>query len=154
MARAAGAEMSINYATCSLKETAKALTDGRGVDVVYDPVGGDLAEQALRATGFDGRYLVIGFAAGSIPRIPLNLTLLKNNAIVGVFWGEWKKREPRASQQNYQELFALFGDGRLNPKVTQIFPPEDYVEALATLTGRRALGKIVFDFASPIGQSG
>ena len=147
VARAAGADLSINYTTDSLKDCAKALTDGRGVDVVYDPIGGDFAEQALRATGFDGRYLVIGFAAGSIPRIPLNLTLLKNNAIVGVFWGEWKRREPAASQQNYQELFALCEAGKLDPKVTQIFRPENYVDAFATLTGRRALGKVVFDFS-------
>ncbi len=143
VAAAAGAEAGINYATESLKERVKTLTDGQGVDVVYDPVGGELSEQALRATGWNGRFLVIGFAAGDIPKIPLNLPLLKNNAIVGVFWGAWAAREPKASFENYQELFGMYGDGQLKPLVSQVFPLEDYLAAFNTLTERRAQGKVI-----------
>ena len=139
----AGASERINYSRENLKERVKALTDG-GVDVVYDPVGGELAEQALRATGWDGRYLVIGFAAGEIPRIPLNLCLLKSNAIIGVFYGAWIEREPAAYTRNVDELFALYEKGALSPLVTQVFPLRDYVEAFATLTERRAQGKVIF----------
>ena len=105
IARRHGADDLINYNEESLKERLKSLTGGAGVDVVYDPVGGELAEQALRATAWDGRFCVIGFASGQIPRIPLNLTLLKNNAIVGVFWGAWVEKYPEESQQNFDELF-------------------------------------------------
>ncbi len=140
----AGASQRVNYSDDDLKERVKALTDGRGADVVYDPVGGDLSEQALRATGWNGRFLVIGFAAGSIPNIPLNLCLLKNNAIIGVFYGAWLEREPDANAQNLAELFALYEQGRLSPQVTQVFPLEHYVEAFATLTERRARGKVIF----------
>ncbi|MBT8077801.1 MAG: NADPH:quinone oxidoreductase family protein [Gammaproteobacteria bacterium] len=140
----AGAAERINYTTENLKDRVKQLTDGRGADVVYDPVGGDLSEQALRATGWDGRFLVVGFAAGEIPKVPLNLCLLKSNSIVGVFYGAWIAREPDAYAANVAELFALYENGDLTPLVTQVFPLEDYVEAFATLTGRRAQGKIIF----------
>ena len=141
----AGAQQRINYSTESLKDRAKELTAGKGVDVVYDPVGGDLAEQALRATAWDGRFLVVGFAAGEIPRIPLNLCLLKSNAIIGVFFGAWIQREPAAYRTNIAELFALHAKGKLRPRVTKTYALADYVEAFATLTGRRAQGKIVFE---------
>ena len=142
----AGAEMRVNYSEESLKDSVKALTNGRGADVVYDPVGGELSEAALRATGWNGRFLVIGFATGDIPRIPLNLTLLKNNAVVGVFWGAWCQRDPQGSQRNFAEIFDLIERGVVKPKVTQVFAIEDYVEAFATLTGRRAKGKVVLRF--------
>lgn len=140
----AGAVERVNYTNEDLKERVKALTDGRGADVVYDPVGGDLSEQALRATGWDGRFLVIGFAAGTIPKIPLNLCLLKNNSIVGVFYGAWLARDPNAHAANVAELFALFEEGKLVPRVTQVFALEDYIDAFATLTGRGAMGKVIF----------
>lgn len=144
IARRAGATECINYTTDNLKDRVKELTSGRGADVVYDPVGGDLSEQALRATGWDGRFLVIGFAAGEIPKIPLNLCLLKSNSIVGVFYGAWIARDPDAYAANVAELFTLFENGDLSPLVTQLFPLKDYVEAFATLTGRRAQGKVIF----------
>jgi NADPH2:quinone reductase len=144
IARQAGANDCINYKTENLKERVKELTEGRGADVVYDPVGGDLSEQALRATGWGGRFLVIGFAAGDIARIPLNLCLLKNNSIVGVFYGAWIAREPAANAENLAELFAMYEKGELSPLVTQVFRIEDYTEAFSTLTGRRAQGKIIF----------
>ena len=140
----AGASERINYTSENLKERVKELTDGRGADVVYDPVGGELSEQALRATGWNGRFLVIGFAAGEIPKIPLNLCLLKNNSIVGVLYGAWIARDPVANAANVAELFALYEKGDLTPLVTQIYPLEEYVEAFATLTGRRAQGKVIF----------
>jgi NADPH2:quinone reductase len=138
-----GADMRINYSEQPLKEAVKKLTDGRGADVVYDPVGGDLSEQALRATAWDGRFLVIGFAAGTIPKIPLNLTLLKNNAIVGVHWGPWIQRDPKGNEQNLRELLGMIQSGKLQPLVTQTFKLEEYADAFATLTGRRALGKVI-----------
>lgn len=139
----AGASERIDYTREDLKQRVKDLTEGRGADVVFDPVGGKFSEPALRATGWDGRFLVIGFAAGDIAKIPLNLCLLKNNAIVGVFYGAWIAREPGANAANIAELFDLYENGELSPLVTQQFALEDYVEAFATLTGRRARGKIV-----------
>jgi NADPH2:quinone reductase len=139
-----GAKERINYVDESLKQTVKALTKGTGADVVYDPVGGQLSEQALRATNWNGRFLVIGFAAGEIAKIPLNLCLLKGCSIVGVFYGAWAQRDPAAYKQNISELFSLHAEGEINPLVSRVFPLEDYVEAMSILTGRKALGKIVF----------
>ena len=145
IASRSGAAERINYTTENLKERVKELTGRRGADVVYDPVGGDLSEQALRATGWDGRFLVIGFAAGEIPKIPLNLCLLKNNSVVGVFYGAWIARDPAANAENIAELFALYEQGKLTPLVTQTFPLDEYVDAFATLTERRAQGKVIFN---------
>ena len=144
VAAGAGASAGINYSEEDLKERVKSLTDGRGADVVFDPVGGAYSEPALRATGWGGRFLVIGFAAGDIARIPLNLCLLKSNAIVGVFFGAWAARDPAGYAQNIDEMFVMHASGKLSPLVTQQFPLDDYVEAFATLTGRKARGKIVF----------
>ncbi len=141
-AQAAGADLRINYTTESLKDRVKELTNKRGADVVYDPVGGDYSEQALRAIAWNGRFLVIGFAAGDIPKIPLNLALLKSAGIVGVFWGAWTQRDPKESARNFAELQAMFQDGRLKPQVTT-FPLEDHQQALGALAGRRAKGKLV-----------
>ncbi len=140
----AGASGRINYTIEQLKDAAKSLTQGIGVDVVYDPVGGELSEQAVRATAWNGRFLVIGFAAGDIPKIPLNLCLLKGCSIVGVFYGAWATREPAAYKQNISELFAMYEDGKISPLVSHVLRLEDYVDAFAILTGRRAQGKIVF----------
>ncbi len=141
-AAAAGAEAGVDYSREPLKERVKELTGGQGANVVYDPVGGDYSEQALRATAWDGRFLVIGFAAGEIPRIPLNLVLLKSARVVGVFWGAWTKRDPAASARNFEELQAMFEGGRLAPRVTA-FPLEEHQKALGLLAGRRAAGKLV-----------
>ncbi|MEM7353636.1 MAG: NADPH:quinone oxidoreductase family protein [Acidobacteriota bacterium] len=141
-AEAAGADLRINYTTESLKNKVKELTDGQGADVVYDPVGGDYSEQALRAIGWYGRFLVIGFAAGEIPKIPLNLALLKSAQIVGVFWGSWTQRDPAESARNFLELQQMFESGRLTPRVTA-FPLDDHQDALGALAERRAKGKLV-----------
>ena len=145
VAARSGATERINYTASNLKEETKRITGGEGADVVFDPVGGSLSEPALRATGWNGRFLVIGFAAGDIPRIPLNLPLLKNNSIVGVFYGAWAKRDPAAHEQNVRELFDLHARGAIAPLVTRSFRLDQYREAFDTLTGRKALGKLVFE---------
>ena len=142
-ARQAGADDVINYASGSLKDSVKALTDGKGVDVVYDPVGGDLAEQALRATAWHGRYLVIGFASGDIPRVPLNLTLLKEASIVGVWYGPWAERHNDELWQNVEELNAMVEAGKIRPRYSEAFSLDDFVDAFRVITERRVLGKIV-----------
>jgi NADPH:quinone reductase len=149
-ATAAGADLCINYTDEPLKDRVKELTGGRGADVVYDPVGGETSEQALRAIAWDGRYLVIGFAAGEIPAIPLNLVLLKSAQIVGVFWGAWLQRDPAASQRNFDELGAMFADGRLKPQVTPL-PLAEFHDALRTIAERRVLGKLVLTMPSATG---
>ncbi len=141
-----GADETVNYGAGDLRGRIKELTDGRGVDVVYDPVGGELSEPALRSTAWNGRFLVIGFAAGTIPSIPLNLALLKGVSIVGVFWGSWMGKDPAASAQNFRELFAMVADGKLRPQVTDAYPFEEYQAAFDALTGRRARGKVVLTF--------
>jgi NADPH2:quinone reductase len=143
LCRELGADETINYSEQDLKQTVKELTGGRGVDVVYDPVGGEYAEPALRGMAWRGRYLVIGFAAGDIPQIPLNLTLLKGCSIVGVFWGRFTAEEPALHLQNIEELWALFAEGRLKPAINDVFPLRDYQEAYGVLTGRRARGKVI-----------
>ena len=142
-ARQAGADDVINYASGSLKDSVKALTDGKGVDVVYDPVGGDLAEQALRATAWHGRYLVIGFASGDIPRVPLNLTLLKEASIVGVWYGPWAERHNDELWENVEELHAMVEAGKIRPRYNEAFSLDDFVDAFRVITERRVLGKIV-----------
>ena len=138
-----GADEVINYSTTSLKDAVKELTGGKGVDVVYDPVGGDYAEPAIRSMAWNGRYLVIGFASGPIPKIPLNLTLLKGCSIVGVFWGRFVGEEPKVHLQNIAELWEMFATGKLNPVVTDVFPLEQYEEAYSCMIERRARGKVI-----------
>jgi len=139
----AGADLRINYSTEDLKEQIKALTKGKGVDVIYDPVGGDFSEQAFRAIAWDGRFLVIGFASGPIPKIPLNLCLLKGASIVGVWWGTWATKFPRESQKNFQELIAMIDGGKFSPLVTEVYPLDDYKAAFASISERRAKGKVI-----------
>jgi NADPH2:quinone reductase len=117
------------------------------VDVVYDPVGGDYAEPAVRSVAWNGRYLVIGFASGPIPEIPLNLALLKGCSIVGVFWGRFSGEEPEENLKNIEELWALFAQGKLNPVVTDSFPLAQYEEAFNCLIERRARGKVILRIA-------
>ncbi|TNE61318.1 MAG: NADPH:quinone oxidoreductase family protein [Alphaproteobacteria bacterium] len=139
----AGADELINYSSEDLKERVKAITGGKGVDVIYDPVGGDYTEAALRTMAPGGRLLVIGFAAGDIPRPPLNLCLLKQCAIVGVFWGAWARANPMGQMQNMVDMFTMFAEGRIKPLVNDIFSLDDVEAAYACLTERRAKGKVV-----------
>ena len=139
----AGADQTINYADLPLKETVKEMTGGKGVDVVYDPVGGDLAEQALRALSWHGRYLVIGFASGDIPKFPANLALLKEASIVGVWWGPWAARHTDEMLENMRELDDMVAAGILRPRYSESFAFEDYTSAFRVITERRVLGKIV-----------
>ncbi len=138
-----GADETIDYSKDSLKDRMKELTGGKGADVVYDPVGGEYSESAIRATAWEGRFLVIGFAAGDIPRIPLNLTLLKSCQIVGVFWGAFVGRFPEENSQNTRDLFDLFEKGTIKPYVSSSYPLDRAAEALNEIGGRRAKGKIV-----------
>lgn len=143
VARAAGADELLNYAEEDLRERLKALTGGQGVDVVYDPVGGQLSEPAFRSLGWNGRHLVIGFASGSIPALPANLPLLKGAALVGVFWGAFVARQPQDNLANFQQLFRWHAEGRLKPLISQTYPLEHASEAIARLAARQALGKLV-----------
>ncbi|WP_289102465.1 NADPH:quinone oxidoreductase family protein [uncultured Marinobacter sp.] len=143
IAKDAGADELINYTDEPLKDAVKKLTKGKGVDVIYDPVGGDFTEQALRTMAWNGRHLIIGFAAGDIPKVPANLTLLKGCSVVGVFWGAFARNEPEVSAQNMMELLQMYSEGKIDPKVSEVFDFEQYAEALGALTGRRATGKVV-----------
>jgi len=141
--RAHGADEIIDYAREDLRARIRDLTSGEGVDVVYDPVGGKYTEPALRSLAWRGRLLVVGFAAGEIPRIPLNLALLKGCAIVGVFWGDFARREPERLAESVGRLTRWFGEGRIRPHISATFPLERAAEALALLAARRVSGKIV-----------
>ncbi len=138
-----GADEVINYSTEDLKERLKALTKGNGVDVVFDPVGGNYSEVALRSMAWEGRYLVIGFAAGDIPRIPLNLPLLKGCSIVGVFWGTFTAREGKRNQQNLQELLSWFQTGKIKPLISATYHLNDAAHALNDMIQRKVKGKVV-----------
>jgi NADPH:quinone reductase len=141
--RAHGADETINYATEDLRERIKALTGGRGVDVVYDPVGGAYTEPALRSLTWRGRLLVVGFAAGEIPKIPLNLTLLRGCSIVGVYWGEFTRREPQRFAESMQQLGRWYLEGKIKPHVSQTFPLDRAADALTMMANRQVKGKIV-----------
>lgn len=141
-----GADEVINYSTEDLKARVKELTEGRGVDVVYDPVGGDFSEAAIRGMAWNGRFLVIGFASGPIPKIPLNLTLLKGCSIVGVFWGRFSAEEPEAQRSNVETLWQWFEEGKIKPVVTDVFPIEAYADGYSAMMERRARGKVIFTF--------
>ena len=143
VAQRAGADHLVNYSTASLKDTVKALTGGKGVDVVYDPVGGDLLEEAVRATAWEGRVLVVGFASGTIPRVPANLLLLKCASLVGVFYGAFRERDRDTDRANFDQMFEWFEQGKLKPLVSRTLPLENVVEAFDVLTSRSAIGKII-----------
>jgi NADPH2:quinone reductase len=138
-----GATDGIDYSKEDLKERLKALTKGNGVDVIYDPVGGALAEPALRGIAWQGRYLVIGFAAGEIPKIPLNLVLLKGCQIVGVFWGSFAMREPAQNRAHADQLFAWVAEGKLRPAIDATLPFTQAAEALRRIEQRQVKGKVV-----------
>ena len=141
--RQVGADDTINYSTENLKDRINELTDGKGADVVYDPVGGSYTEQALRAIKWRGKLLVIGFAAGDIPRIPLNLALLKERQILGVYWGDSTKHDPEGHQANLRQLENWFVQGRIKPLVSERFPLEHAKEAILLIANRGVKGKIV-----------
>ena len=138
-----GADATINYSKENLREAIKALTQGKGPDVIYDPVGGDLAEPAFRSIGWRGRYLVVGFAAGPIPALPFNLALLKGASIVGVFWGDYSKREPKANAAMMAELALWYGQGKIKPVIDSTVPMADLKAAYAHMGSRGVKGKLV-----------
>ena len=140
---AQGADATINYGTENLREAIKALTDGKGPDVIYDPVGGDMAEPAFRSIGWRGRYLVIGFAGGPIPALPLNLPLLKGASIVGVFWGDFARREPQANAAMMTELAHWYAQGRIKPVIDCTMPMDELKAAYARMGSRAVMGKLV-----------
>jgi NADPH2:quinone reductase len=141
--RARGAHEGINYSREDLKDRIKALTNGNGCDVIYDPVGGSLAEPALRGTAWQGRYLVVGFASGEIPKIPLNLVLLKGCQIVGVFWGSFAMRDAPKNREHAQKLFTWIAERKLAPHIDSVVPLADAASALQRLERREVMGKVV-----------
>jgi NADPH:quinone reductase len=141
--RSHGADATINYATEDLRERIKALTAGHGPDVIYDPVGGPYSEPAFRSIAWRGRHLVVGFAAGEIPKLPLNLALLKGASVVGVFWGDFARREPARFAESVRQLTKWYAEGRLKPHVSQTFPLEKAAEALKAMAARQVKGKVV-----------
>lgn len=143
----AGADEFIDYSKQPLKDTVKALTGGRGVDVVYDPVGGELAEQALRATAWHGRFVVVGFASGTIPKFPANLALLKEASIVGTWFGTWAERDPHEMRANFDELANMIAAGAIRPRQPTTYAFDDYLEAFRVITERRVLGKVALQMA-------
>ena len=138
-----GADATINYTSSNLREAVKTLTAGKGPDVIYDPVGGDYSEQAFRSIGWRGRYLVVGFAAGPIPSLPLNLALLKGASIVGVFWGDFAKREPKANAAMMAELAQWYGQGKIKPVIDRTMPMAELKAAFAHMGSRGVKGKLV-----------
>lgn len=138
-----GADATINYSRENLRDALKALTDGKGPDVIYDPVGGDFAEPAFRSIAWRGRYLVVGFASGPIPSLPLNLALLKGASIVGVFWGDFARREPQANAAMMMELARWYGEGKVKPVIDRTMPMSELKAAYAHMGSRGVMGKLV-----------
>ena len=143
LCRTLGADASINYTSADLREQIKAVTEGKGPDVVYDPVGGAMAEPVFRSIAWRGRYLVIGFAAGAIPALPLNLALLKGASLVGVFWGEFAKREPQQNARALNELASWYAQGRIKPVIEHRYALRDLPRAFELMASRQVRGKIV-----------
>jgi NADPH2:quinone reductase len=138
-----GADAAINYGKSNLRDEIKTLTDGKGPDIIYDPVGGDLAEAAFRSIAWRGRYLVIGFAQGSIPALPLNLALLKGASLVGVFWGEFARREPRRNAEMLGQLAQWYGQGKIRPVLDSVLPLTQLPQAFERMASRQVVGKVV-----------
>ena len=143
LAKDHGAHHAINYREEGFRERVKALTDGRGADVVFDPVGGEVFDQSIRCINWEGRILVVGFASGTIPALAVNLTLVKNISVVGVFWGAYRKRDPVVLQRSWQQLLEWFAEGALSPHVSATYQLAEAPAALASLIERRATGKVV-----------
>jgi NADPH:quinone reductase len=142
-ARQHGADDGIDYGTQDLKEALRSVTQGKGADVIYDPVGGSYAEAALRSIAWQGRYLVIGFAAGEIPKLPLNLVLLKGCDLLGVFWGSWIERDPDGHRANTEQLLAWAADGNLSSHVHAVYPLDQATVALKAIAARQVMGKVI-----------
>jgi NADPH2:quinone reductase len=138
-----GADATLNYSTQDIRATLKALTGGQGPDVVYDPVGGDLAEPVFRSIAWRGRYLVVGFAGGGIPALPWNLALLKGASVVGVFWGDFVKREPKASAAGMQQLAQWYAQGLIKPVIDREMPMSELKPAYARMGSRQVMGKLL-----------
>lgn len=149
--RELGAHHVIDYVDEDLRTRVKSITDGAGVDVVYDPVGGDLSEPAFRLLRWNGRHLVIGFAAGDIPTLPMNLPLLKGASLVGVFWGAFGMQEPDELHANAGELYAMVRDGRIAPRITARYPLEDARTALELVGSRGAMGRVIVEVGPALG---
>ena len=143
LCRQYGADETINYAEGDLRDGIKAATGGRGVDVVYDPVGDRFAEPAFRSMAWNGRYLVVGFAGGEIPKLPLNLPLIKGASLVGVFWGAFTGHEPALHQENMRELLQWYSEGKLKPHISKTYPLSEGGAAIRWLMDRKATGKVV-----------
>ncbi len=143
LTRQYGADHTINYSTENLRERIKAITGGKGINVAYDPVGGDLFEPAVRSLAWEGRMLVIGFASGTIPQLPVNLTLVKNSSVVGVFWGAYSINNPKVLMDSLTTLMDWMAKGELKPHISHTFPLERGGEALRMLMERRSTGKVV-----------
>ena len=141
--RAHGADVCINYSTEDLREAIKAATGGHGPDVIYDPVGGDYAEPAFRSIAWRGRYLVVGFANGEIPKLPFNLMLLKGASVVGVFWGDYARREPRANMAAMRQLLGWLAEGKIRPHISARYRLADTAQALNDMAARKVTGKVV-----------
>jgi NADPH2:quinone reductase len=142
-AKAAGADELIDYSSGNLKEQVLKLTDGQGADVIYDPVGGDAFDAAMRCIAWGGRLLVIGFASGRIPQLPANLALLKGAAVIGVFWGAFAQRQPHDNAANFRQLFSWYEEGRLRPHISARYSLEDAPKAIQALAERQVIGKLV-----------
>jgi NADPH2:quinone reductase len=142
-ARSHGADVTVNYATGDLRSALKSLGSEQGIDVVYDPVGGPYAEPAMRSLGWEGRYLVVGFAAGEIPKLPLNLVLLKSCDIRGVLWGSWVRREPAAQHALMTQIVAWCAQGKLSAHVHAVYPLAEIATAMKAIADRKVMGKIV-----------
>jgi len=140
-----GADAVINYTEENLKERIKTLTGGKGADVIYDPIGGDFAEDAVRGLAWEGRYLVVGFATGKIPKIPLNLPLLKGAAILGVFWGSFAMKTPQKNLQNTQQLMQWYSKGKIKPHLHGLYPLAKVPLALEEMMERKVMGKVVIE---------
>jgi NADPH2:quinone reductase len=138
-----GADATINYETEDLREAIKRATDGKGPDVIYDPVGGKYAEPAFRSIAWRGRYLVVGFANGQIPALPLNLMLLKGASVVGVFWGDYTRREPQANQEDVRQMMALLTQGKLRPHISATYRLDQVPQALLDMGARKVTGKVL-----------
>ena len=138
-----GADVGIDYAKEDLKDALRAATGGKGADVIYDPVGGPYAEAALRSIAWEGRFLVIGFAAGDIPKLPLNLVLLKSADVRGVFWGAWIARDPAGHRANTEQLLSWVADGKLSSHVHAVYPLTEATAALKAIASRKVMGKVI-----------
>jgi NADPH2:quinone reductase len=143
LCRKLGADETINYASGNLRDRVNELTGRKGVDIVYDPVGGSYTESALRATAWGGRLLVIGFASGDIPKIPINLALLKERSIVGVYWGESVKHDPEGHLRNVKQLMEWFAAGKVKPSISERVPLSEAAVAMQRLIHRQVKGKVV-----------